>query len=62
MSSAIGTIKEAFTSVTGQTAKVADLKKDTIDPSKKPTKGMTTDTGLFISDPDNWYVLVVLHF
>ncbi|RPD81695.1 catalase [Lentinus tigrinus ALCF2SS1-7] len=54
MSSAIGTVKEAFTSVTGQTAKVADLKNSIIDPAKKPTKGMTTDYGIFVSEPDNW--------
>ncbi|KAI0724260.1 catalase [Cerioporus squamosus] len=54
MSSAIGTVKQAFTSVTGQTAKVADLKQATIDPAKEDTKGMTTDFGVHISDPDNW--------
>ncbi|KAL1951807.1 hypothetical protein VTO73DRAFT_956 [Trametes versicolor] len=54
MSSTIGAIKEAFTSATGQTAKVADLQNVTFDPSKKPTKGLTTDHGVFVSDTDNW--------
>ncbi|KAI0374468.1 catalase [Pilatotrama ljubarskyi] len=54
MSSAIGSVKQAFTSVTGQTAKVADLEKAIIDPAKKPTKGLTTDHGVFIADTDNW--------
>ena len=54
MSSAIGSVKEAFTSVTGHTAKVADLQKATLDTAKKPGKGLTTDHGVFISDTDNW--------
>ena len=54
MSSTIGAVKEAFTSVTGRTAKVADLQQVTMDPSKKPTKVPTTDHGVFISDTDNW--------
>ena len=54
MSSAIGAVKQAFTSATGNTAKTADLQKATIDPSKGPTKGLTTDHGVFISDTDNW--------
>ncbi|KAI0662540.1 catalase [Cubamyces menziesii] len=54
MSSAIGSIKQALVSATGQTAKVADLQKNTIDPASKPTKGLTTDHGVFISDTDNW--------
>lgn len=55
MASTIGAIKEAFTSATGQTAKVTDLQNVTFDPSKKPTKGLTTDHGVFVSDTDNWY-------
>ncbi|KAI0762682.1 catalase [Fomes fomentarius] len=54
MSSAIGSVKEAFTSATGHTAKIADLQKATLDTSKKSTKGLTTDYGIFISDTDNW--------
>ncbi|KAI0768580.1 catalase [Trametes elegans] len=54
MSSAIGSVKQAFTSVTGYTAKVADLQQAIVDPAKKPTKGMTTDHGVFVSDTDNW--------
>ncbi|KAI0768579.1 catalase [Trametes elegans] len=54
MSSAIGSVKQAFTAVTGQTAKVTDLEKEVIDPAKKPTKGLTTDHGVFVSDTDNW--------
>ncbi|OBZ79853.1 Catalase A [Grifola frondosa] len=54
MSSAIGTVKQTFASMTGHTAKVADLQNNIIDPAKKPTKGQTTDHGVFISDPDNW--------
>ncbi|OSD05927.1 catalase [Trametes coccinea BRFM310] len=54
MSSAVGAVKQAFTSVTGQTAKVSDLQQNTIDPAKKPTKGLTTDHGVFIRDTDNW--------
>ncbi|CAL1696356.1 unnamed protein product [Somion occarium] len=55
MSSATSTVKQAFTSVT-QTAKVADLQRDTIDPSVKPSSGYThtTDHGVPISDTDNW--------
>lgn len=60
MSSAIGTVKEAFTSVTGQTAKVSDLEQAIVDPAKENTKGMTTDFGVHISDPDNWYVTAAL--
>ena len=45
------------------TAKVADLQKATweLDPGKKPTKGMTTDHGVFISDTDNWRVSEPVH-
>lgn len=55
MPPAIGSVKEAFTSVTGHTAKIADLQKATLDTSKT-TKGLTTDYGIFISDTDNWCV------
>ncbi|KAI0670191.1 catalase [Trametes maxima] len=54
MSSTIGSVKQAFVSATGKTAKVRDLEKATVEPAKKPTKGLTTDHGVFISDTDNW--------
>ncbi|KAI0639112.1 catalase [Trametes polyzona] len=54
MSSAIGSVKQAFTSVTGHTAKAADLQKDTVDPAKSSAKGLTTDHGVLVSDTDNW--------
>ncbi|KAH9853079.1 catalase [Lenzites betulinus] len=54
MTSAIGAVKQAFTAATGHTAKVADLEKDTFDPSQKPTNSLTTDHGVFVSDTDNW--------
>ncbi|KAH9911438.1 catalase [Epithele typhae] len=54
MSAAIGAVKEAFSSVTGYNAKSADLAKATVDVSTAPTKGITTDTGVFVPDTDNW--------
>ena len=41
-------------------AKVADLQKDTTDPESKPTKGLTTDHGVFVADTDNWCVASLL--
>ena len=51
-----GAVKQAFTSATGNTAKVADLKNDTVDPYSKPTRGLNTDHGVLVSDTDNWQV------
>ncbi|TFY56707.1 hypothetical protein EVJ58_g7475 [Rhodofomes roseus] len=48
-----GAAKQIFTSV-ADTAKVADLQRDSIDPSDKPNKGLTTDSGTYVSDTDNW--------
>ncbi|EED80243.1 candidate catalase [Postia placenta Mad-698-R] len=54
MTSAItNAAKQVFTAAT-QTAKIADLQRDIIDPSTKPTKGLTNDHGVFVSDTDNW--------
>ncbi|KAI1797596.1 catalase [Ganoderma leucocontextum] len=54
MSSTIGAVKEAYTFLTGETPKVADLAKETIDLGKPPRKGITTDHGVYVSDTDNW--------
>ena len=57
MQSTVGAVKEAFTSATGYTAKTADLQKNTVDPAKELTKGLTTDQGVLVSDTDNWCVM-----
>ena len=57
MSSAIGSVKQAYVSLTADTDKAADLAKDTIDlgnPGRHPA-GITTDHGVYVSDTDNWY-------
>lgn len=51
-----GAAKQMLSSVT-DTAKVADLQRDSIDPKDKPNKGLTTDYGIYVSDTDNWSVL-----
>lgn len=56
MSSVGSAVKQAFTSVT-QSAKVADLQRDTIDPSSH--NDLTTDHGVKVSDTDSWYVEIV---
>ncbi|GBE78047.1 catalase [Sparassis latifolia] len=53
MSTVSDAVKQAFTAAT-QNPKVADLHRATIDPSANPTKGLTTDHGVFVSDTDNW--------
>ncbi|KAI0932534.1 catalase A [Taiwanofungus camphoratus] len=45
--------KQIYTSAT-QSAKIADLEKDSIDPASNPTRGLTTDHGVFVTDTDNW--------
>ena len=57
MASAIGTVKETYASLTGDTAKAVDLQKFTTDLAKGPAKGLTTDHGVPISDTDNWFVV-----
>lgn len=56
MSSTFGAVKEAYTVLTGETAKAADLAKDTVDLGNPPRKGITTDHGVYVQDTDNWYV------
>ncbi|PCH33365.1 catalase [Wolfiporia cocos MD-104 SS10] len=48
-----GAAKQVFAATT-ENAKIADLQADMIDPAAKPTKGLTTDHGVYISDTDNW--------
>ncbi|PCH36976.1 catalase [Wolfiporia cocos MD-104 SS10] len=45
--------KQIYVAAT-ENAKIADLEKDITDPVSKPTKGLTTDHGVFVSDTDNW--------
>jgi catalase len=60
MSSVTSTIKQAFIAATS-TAKVADLQRDTIDPSSGPDHGLTTDHGVKVSNTDDWCVLILPH-
>ncbi|KAI0080000.1 catalase [Panus rudis PR-1116 ss-1] len=55
MSSITGAVKQAVTAAT-QTAKVADLQHDIIDPASKPSSGYThtTDHGVPVSNTDDW--------
>lgn len=59
MASALKTAAQTVLSTVTDTAKVADLQRDIVDPSKRPTKSLTTDHGVFVSNTDNWYVLVL---
>ena len=49
-------IKEKVTAV-AQTAKIADLQRDTIVQSAQTT-GLTTDHGVKVPDHDNWCVFL----
>ena len=56
MTDALKTAAQSVLSAVTDTAKIADLQKDILDPSKRPTKSLTTDHGVFVSDTDNWCV------
>ncbi|EPQ52675.1 catalase [Gloeophyllum trabeum ATCC 11539] len=53
MSRIVEALKETATGITN-TAKIADLQRNTIDPANTPAKGQATDFGVYISDTDNW--------
>lgn len=62
MTSIIRTAAKQAVAATTVNTKVADLEKDTTDPSGNPTKGLTTDHGVFVADTDNWQVASLIAF